>query len=148
MEKEGLARVLHFLQQQGLKISVLVTDRHRQINKWLRENHPGITHYYDVWHVAKGNKVYSNLFAIPGSPVSYIIIGLRKKLEAVSKQKDCEIIGQWQKSIVNHLYWCVASTPNGNGDIIKAKWLSLENHIHNVHIGHGSIFPVCTWTVK
>lgn len=40
MEKEGLQRVLNFLQQQGLTIEVLVTDRHRQINKWLRDNHP------------------------------------------------------------------------------------------------------------
>ena len=71
MEKEGLARVLNFLQQQGLNISVLVTDRHRQINKWLRENHSEITHYYDVWHVAKGNKAYSNSFAIAILPVSY-----------------------------------------------------------------------------
>ena len=59
MEKEGLERVLEFLQQQQqLQVDVLVTDRHRQINKWLRENHPEIMHYYDVWHVAKG--IYKN----------------------------------------------------------------------------------------
>ena len=58
MEKEGLERVLEFLQQQQqLQVDVLVTDRHRQINKWLRENHPEIMHYYDVWHVAKGTKI-------------------------------------------------------------------------------------------
>ena len=55
MEKEGLHRVLNFLHQQKLPVDVLVTDRHRQINKWLRESYPSITHYYDVWHVAKGN---------------------------------------------------------------------------------------------
>lgn len=54
MEKEGLQRVLKFLKQQGLTVEVLVTDRHKQINKWLREDHSNITHYYDVWHVAKG----------------------------------------------------------------------------------------------
>ena len=54
MEKEGLQSVLNFLQQQGLTVEVLVTDRHKQINKWLRENYPTITHYYDIWHVAKG----------------------------------------------------------------------------------------------
>ena len=41
------------------------------------------------------------------------------------------------------MYWCVASTPSGNGEMIKAKWLSLENHIHGVHTGHGDIFPEC-----
>ena len=54
MEKEGLQRVLKFLQQEKLTVEVLVTDRHKQINKWLRESYPSITHYYDVWHVAKG----------------------------------------------------------------------------------------------
>ena len=55
MEREGLQRVLDFLQQQHkLIVDILVTDRHRQINKWLRENHPEITHSFDVWHVAKG----------------------------------------------------------------------------------------------
>ena len=54
MEKEGLNRVLNFLKEQGLTVEVLVTDRHKQINKWLCESHPEITHYYDVWHVAKG----------------------------------------------------------------------------------------------
>ena len=54
MEKEGLNRVLKFLKEQGLTVEMLVTDRHKQINKWLRESHPEITHYYDVWHVAKG----------------------------------------------------------------------------------------------
>lgn len=55
MEKEGLLRVLNFLQELDLTIDILVTDRHRQINKWLREEHGEIKHYYDVWHVAKGN---------------------------------------------------------------------------------------------
>ena len=49
-------RVMQFLQQQDLTIEVLVTDRHRQIAKWLCESYPEITHYYDVWHLAKGMK--------------------------------------------------------------------------------------------
>ena len=57
MEKEGLLRVIQYLQQHGLNIDILVTDRHRQISKWLRENHPDIKHFYDVWHVAKGKEV-------------------------------------------------------------------------------------------
>ena len=35
-------------------------------------------------------------------------VGLRKELEAAAKQKDCNIIGNWQRSIINHLYWCVS----------------------------------------
>ena len=57
MEREGLERVLNFLQlEQHMQVEVLVTDRHKQINKWLREKHPEITHYYDMWHVAKGTE--------------------------------------------------------------------------------------------
>ena len=56
MEKEGLSRVLDFLQkEEKIHVKVLVTDSHRQINKWLGEEHREITHYYDVWHVVKGN---------------------------------------------------------------------------------------------
>ena len=59
-----------------------------------------------------------------------VTTGFRKKLE---EQKDCHIIGNWQRSIINHLYWCVASTKDGDQDTIEAKWLSLDNHIHNKH---------------
>ena len=43
MEK-GLQRVLNYLQRQHMQIDVLVTDRHRQIIKWLPENHTEIAH--------------------------------------------------------------------------------------------------------
>ena len=58
MEKEGLQHCLNFLKEHDLDVEVLVTDRHKQINKWLREKHSDVKHYYDVWHVAKGNYSY------------------------------------------------------------------------------------------
>ena len=144
MEKEGLLRVLKFLQQEKLTIEVLVTDRHRQINKWLRETYPSITHYYDVWHVAKGEElVIVNLPCILFLMVM-VTTGFRKKLEAAAKQKECKIIGNWQKSIINHLYWCVASTNDGDEETILAKWLSLDNHVHNKHTHSDKKFPKCT----
>ena len=54
MEKEGLTRAVKKLQEYGLDIDIMVTDRHRQIAKWIREFLPHIKHYYDVWHLAKG----------------------------------------------------------------------------------------------
>jgi hypothetical protein len=45
--------------------------------------------------------------------------------------------------MVNHLYWCAASTPDGNGELLLAKWLSLDNHLHNIHRGHGGIYHNC-----
>ena len=55
MEKEGLIRGIQFFESNDLQIELLVTDRHSQISKWMRENMPDINHRYDVWHVAKGN---------------------------------------------------------------------------------------------
>jgi hypothetical protein len=54
MEKKGLVRSLTFLESRGVSVDVIVTDRHPQIQKYLRECKPSVTHYYDVWHVAKG----------------------------------------------------------------------------------------------
>ena len=53
MEKEGLVRAINHLHQKGFKIDILVTDRHKQMAKWFRENLKEADHRYDVWHVAK-----------------------------------------------------------------------------------------------
>ena len=62
MEKEGLIRCVTFLQQSGLAISKIVTDRHKQIGKWIREELPTVKHEYDVWHVAKGKHNVSKIY--------------------------------------------------------------------------------------
>ena len=43
----------------------------------------------------------------------------------------------------NHLYWSASSTPDGNGELIREKWMSLDNHIHNKHKDHSKEFPMC-----
>ena len=53
MEKEDLIRGIQFFESNDLQIELLVTDRHSQISKWMRENMPDINHRHDVWHVAK-----------------------------------------------------------------------------------------------
>lgn len=52
MEKEGLVRSLMFLEACGIDIDSIVTDRHPQVQKFLRERN--VNHYFDVWHFAKG----------------------------------------------------------------------------------------------
>ena len=54
MEKAGLIRCVEFLSKHGLAVGKLVTDRHRQIGKLIREELPDTQHVYDVWHVAIG----------------------------------------------------------------------------------------------
>lgn len=36
---------------------MIVTGRHRQIDKWTRETYTDMKHYYDAWHVAKGKMI-------------------------------------------------------------------------------------------
>lgn len=149
MEKEGLHRCLSFLKEHDLDVAVLVTDRHKQINKWLRDKHSGVKHYYDIWHVAKGTYSCNNCHANGLHIITHIpdlSAGFRKKLEKLAKQKGCELVCEWQKSIINHLYWCVSSSSNDDGnndELVKAKWLSLDNHVHNVHKKHSKEFPKC-----
>lgn len=54
MELEGLKRGLQFFAGQNLQVNSLVTDRHRSISKYMREDQSEIDHRYDVWHIAKG----------------------------------------------------------------------------------------------
>ena len=51
----------------------------------------------------------------------------------LSKYKDCELVGDWVKSITNHLYWCAASAPEGNGDEMAVRWKSLMEHLCDQH---------------
>lgn len=123
MEKEGLIRSVSSFNRNGIRIAALVTDRHVQINKWVRENMADTIHYFDVWHVAKG---------------------LKKKLLALSKEKDCDELQPWIRSITNHLYWTAASTKEEDGELMKEKWKSVANHIINKHCGHHEKFVQCT----
>ena len=51
----------------------------------------------------------------------------------LSKYKDCELVGDWVKSITNHLYWCAASAPEGDGDEMTVRWKSLMEHLCDQH---------------
>ena len=54
MELEGLTRGLEYLDDSGLTVSELITDRHVQVKKYMSDKQPDKEHYFDVWHVAKG----------------------------------------------------------------------------------------------
>ena len=53
MEHRGLVKALNFLAESSVQIETLITDRHKQIAKYMREHKPSIDHHYDVWHVSK-----------------------------------------------------------------------------------------------
>ena len=54
MELEGLKRSLSYLQECGVNISEVVTDRHSQVKKYMKTNHDSIIHSFDCWHIGKG----------------------------------------------------------------------------------------------
>ncbi|XP_070209079.1 uncharacterized protein [Littorina saxatilis] len=98
MELEGLKRGVNLLQQSGIQIAELVTDRHPQVLKYVRENMPTTKQSVDVWHVSKG---------------------LKKKLVKLAREKDCGELTSWNRSINNHLYWVAASTPNSDRQLMQ-----------------------------
>ena len=57
--------------------------------------------------------------------------GIKKKTSRLAKTKECSIIGEWIKSITNHLYWSTATASDGD-DIVR-RWKSLMDHICNKH---------------
>ena len=59
-------------------------------------------------------------------------------MDKLTKKKDCEDVGQWHQSISNHMYWCAASTPDGNGEMMQEKWKILPLHIQNEHVNPNS----------
>jgi len=56
MENEGLKRSMNYITNKGLDVQTLITDRHKQNNVWIKRNLPNTTHYFDIWHVSKGNE--------------------------------------------------------------------------------------------
>ena len=60
---------------------------------------------------------------------------------AADKKSGC-ILLYWAQSISDHVYWCATSS-NVNEELLKAKWLSLLNHVCTIHEGYSDLFPTC-----
>ena len=69
--------------------------------------------------------------------------GIGKALDAAAKERGCEDLKLWRPSIVNHLYWTAASTPNGDPNVMEAKWQSMVNHVQDIHEHDSPGFPSC-----
>ena len=110
MELSSAKACFAFIKHAGLNIRTFISDRHKSIAKWIREQEPNTQHDYDIWHVAQS---------------------VTKKLLKAGKESGCEIIIKWQKAIKNHLHWCATSTSPGFGALIVAKWKSLVRHVCN-----------------
>lgn len=58
MELEGLKRCLNKVEEDGIVITDLVTDRHSQVKAFMKKERSDVNHWFDVWHVAKGIYIY------------------------------------------------------------------------------------------
>ena len=64
MENKGLVKALKFLADNSVQVKTFITDRHKQIARYMREQKPSIHHRYDVWHVSKGIHVHIRKYII------------------------------------------------------------------------------------
>lgn len=120
---EGAKRCFAYLKTLGLSVGVFVSDRHRGIAKWIRENCATTKHYFDIWHKARC---------------------VTKKLLILSKEKGCGVIKDRMKGIRRHIYWCATSTTAGFESLITAKWNSFLHHVWNKHENHPDpLYPKC-----
>ena len=111
MEKKGFIDTISKLEANGIAVDVISTDRHPQIKKEIRVNHPNIDHQFDPWHVAKS---------------------VSKKLGTASKKSGCLELAPWIPSIVNHLWWSAESCGK-DPELLREKWLSVIHHVTNRH---------------
>jgi len=51
------------------------------------------------------------------------------------------VVRGWIRSISNHLYWSAASSSSEQE--IVAKWVSVVNHVQNIHEHEDWRFPAC-----
>ncbi|XP_078697815.1 uncharacterized protein LOC144925606 isoform X2 [Branchiostoma floridae x Branchiostoma belcheri] len=112
MEKMGFLRSLEFLENEGMNIGCIATDRHVGIRAALKQRRD-IDHQFDVFHMAKS---------------------VKKKLAAHAKTRNKRDLFPWLKAISTHLWWC--SSTCGNDEVILCeKWRSVANHVANRHEG-------------
>jgi hypothetical protein len=125
MECVGLQRSLKVLLDSGITIASITTDRHPQVQKYLRTAEElkafSILHFYDVWHIAKS---------------------LKKKIAKQSIPMEFRGLLDWKNTVINHLYWC-AATSGGDGGMVEEKWLSILSHVVGMHEHSGPLFPQC-----
>ena len=85
--------------------------RHVQVAAMMKREKVHIKHRFDPWHLAKS---------------------VRKDLVAASKKRECTELASWTASVVNHLWWC-AATSHGDQLLCQEKWKSIIHHVAGIH---------------
>jgi hypothetical protein len=58
MELEGFKRAHAVLSDHSVAVKSVTTDRHRGVGVYMREEWKDAKHFYDTWHISKGNTRY------------------------------------------------------------------------------------------
>ena len=126
----------------------MVTDRPRQIGKWVAENHQHICHLHDIWHAAQyqPTKIFVSTghfttFSWHVCFLNYLAVGENSWRQFASKgmsRPDGSARKCHQQSLLGRDVHC-----SGNGELIVEKWKSIERHAHSLHRGHFCKFPRC-----
>ena len=73
LELEGVIGCLKEVEEEGVVISDLVTDRHSQVKAYMKKERTYVNQRFDMWHVAKGNSV-CYIIVISQFPYRYLIL--------------------------------------------------------------------------
>ena len=147
-----------------------MTDRHRQIGKWVAQNYKYICHQKLIFIYLS---IYLSIFSVTYMTYGMVLnvrilkykvtsvgtghfkylslcfcflnyLAVAKRLKTICQWKECqEDLVEWQQSVINHLYWALISTASGDGELIVEKWKSIERHIQNLHRGRGGKLQRC-----
>ena len=114
MEVLGYQRGMELHLARGVQVTISATDRHVGVRKLHKDIYAqqGIKHEFDVYHLAAH---------------------VRRKLKELAKKPKLRRIQPWIRSLVNHLWWS-AATCDGNPDLLVKKWVSITNHMCDVHV--------------
>ncbi|XP_040182415.1 uncharacterized protein LOC120915727 [Rana temporaria] len=115
LEGKAFVKALDELQDRGLNVRIICTDRNVTIRKLLQEKYSNILHQFDVGRMAKS---------------------VGAKLRAASKKKRCSELAPWIPSIKKHLRWASANCER-NALKLKEQWCSVLYHVINVHQWRG-----------
>lgn len=97
MEKVGFKRALENLDDNGVEVQGIATDRHMGIGAMIKTDYPDMQHEFDMWHGAKS---------------------VGKKLALKANKKDTAELMPWVKSVQNHL-WYSSATCDGDYTVCK-----------------------------
>uniref|UniRef100_A0A914Q1D6 Transposase n=1 Tax=Panagrolaimus davidi TaxID=227884 RepID=A0A914Q1D6_9BILA len=112
MEVEGLRRGLCELNERGLKIKNLTTDKNPSIAVMVKNEFKGIQHYIDPWHFVKNLKK--------------MLRNATMKLNRASEIKD------WLLPINNHIWYSIIEA-NGDGQRCAEQIFSILLHTLGIH---------------